>query len=99
MFCIELNPAKAKKQREAEYFTQRQKLSELTDFECHIFGVYAASIGFPEMQDFVASFVKQRSVNEEDVYVGDKDVMATCGTLNHGTGGGKRNIRGTNSLT
>lgn len=43
-------------------------------------------------------YAKNRPVFEKE-YQGDPEVMATKGTLGHATGGGKRNIRGTRSLS
>jgi hypothetical protein len=99
MFSIELNPNQGTRQRKKAIAEQRQKMYELTDFECHVFGVFCESVGQPEMKEFAESFVRQRNEDDDDVYVGDKEIMETQGTLQHDSGGGKRNIRGTKSLS
>lgn len=99
MFSIELNPDQPTRQLNKAIADQRSKMYELTDFECHVFGVFCESVGKPEYKEFAESFVRQRREDDDDVYVGDKEIMETCGTLQHDTGGGKRNIRGTKSMS
>lgn len=99
MFAIELDPNQSTQKRNKAINEQRGKVYDLTDFECQVFAEYCRIAKREEVADFVASFVRQRNEKDDDVYVGDKEIMATQGTLQHDAGGGKRNIRGTKSLT
>lgn len=99
MFAIELDPNQSTKKRNKAINEQRGKVYDLTDFECHVFAEYCRIAKREEVADFVASFVLQRNEKDDDAHVGDKETMATQGTLQHGAGGGKRHIRGTKSLT
>jgi hypothetical protein len=99
MFSIELDVNQSTQKRNKAIAEQRSKIYDLTDFECRVFAEYCRIVKRDEVADFVISFVKQRSEKDDDVYIGDEEIMATNHTLQHDAGGGKRNIRGTKSMT
>ena len=91
MFSVEFSNKTIKKQVKK----QREKIYELTDEECAMFAFICTSFNLADDAEFIKSFVKQRSEDDEKNYKTPESV----GCFTNGTGGGKRVIRSTKPMS
>lgn len=99
MFVIELDPEKHKRSLGISIKKQLGSIDKLTDFELKVFASFCKKVGRLEEYATVVGCLNNRKDGDDTPYEGDPEVMKTRGSLWHGTGGGKRNIRGSDPMS